>query len=155
MVIPFFIIFTSINSFPVGILSSFLDRMHRVQLCSVVVLSSLLLSFSIISSDDDVMFRSDNNGFICWRSSPPINHNSLVILVAIFIFPSLPSSPLSPHCHHLSIISRVHMGPCVPYFINTTLVFLFITAGAQILCCHILLILLVQREMVHVSGSIM
>ena len=63
----------SINAFLVGILSPFSDRRHRIHLCGAVIFSSLLLSFNLIINDDDVMFRSDNDGFICWRSSSPIN----------------------------------------------------------------------------------
>ena len=66
----------SINEFLEGILSPFSDRRHRIHLCSAVIFSSLLLSFNLIISDDDVMFRSDNDGFICWRSSSPMNPNS-------------------------------------------------------------------------------
>ena len=85
-------------------------------------------------------------------------NNAMVILSAIFIFPLLPSSP--HHLFHLIVIiypsfPRVHMGPCIPYFINTILISLLITAAAQILCCHILLILLVQWEMVPKSCNIM
>ena len=52
--------------------------MHRVHPCSAVILSSLLLFISIISSDDYVMFRSDNDGFICWRSSTPIVYDGIL-----------------------------------------------------------------------------
>ena len=65
-----------INAFLAGILSPFSDRRHRIYLCGAVIFSSLLLSFNLIINGDDVMFRSDNDGFICWRLLSPINLNS-------------------------------------------------------------------------------
>ena len=52
-------------------MSSFSDRRHRIHLCGAVFFSSLLLSFNLIISNDDVMFTSDYNGFICWSVIVP------------------------------------------------------------------------------------
>ena len=56
---------SSTNLFLVGILSSFLDRMHRIHLCGDVFSSPLLFYFNLISNDD-VIFQSDDDGFIHW-----------------------------------------------------------------------------------------
>ena len=85
-------------------------------------------------------------------------NNTNVIFSPIFIFSLLLSTP-RVNLHLIFVnspsFSGLAWGHAYPYFINTVLVFLFITAAAQILCYHILMILLVQRKMVHVSCSIM
>ena len=79
-------------------------------------------------------------------------NNTSVILLPIFIVSLLSS------CTSFSLLclfcQGLH-GAMYTLFFNIILFCLFLTAGAQIPCYFILLILLVQREIVHVSCSIM